>query len=201
MIGLQALLTNVLHRSLTKVDSTIVTLIQFNVHPRDCVDPDAVSLSRSQELPNPPFFPMPWARLKDQLHDGNSVWIWELIKGRRGRASSKGMVERDRLCFTQAQPVPWIQLTKGEIEPYTIELNNKQAYWVKNWPYLPRSLICTYPPPRAHPLTSLHEQRPPWSGSISSWQGQDARAAVTGTGDGWGWGVGTRNKATISRKY
>lgn len=73
VIELQALLTNSLHRNLTKINRTIVNLIQIHVHPRDCVDPGAVSLSRSQELPSPPSFPMPWARLKDQLHDGNSV--------------------------------------------------------------------------------------------------------------------------------
>lgn len=91
VIELQTLLTNAFQRNLTKIIRTIVTLIQIHVHPKDCVDPDAVSLNRSQELPSPLSFPMPWECLKDQLHDGNSVWIWELIKGKRVGA----FIERD----------------------------------------------------------------------------------------------------------
>jgi hypothetical protein len=59
---------------------------QIKAHPTDSPDPDAVSLSRSQVLYSPPSIPMPWAHLKNQFHDGNSVRIWKLIKGKRGRA-------------------------------------------------------------------------------------------------------------------
>lgn len=70
---LQVRLINALHRNLTRINRTAVTLVQISVYPRYWVDPDAVSLSRSQELPSPPSFPMPWACFKDELHDGNSV--------------------------------------------------------------------------------------------------------------------------------
>jgi len=78
VIELQVLLINALHRNLTRINRTAVTLVQISVYPEIdtglyWVDSDAVSLSRSQELPSPPSFPMPWACLKDELHDGNSV--------------------------------------------------------------------------------------------------------------------------------
>lgn len=48
VIELQTLLTNSLHRNLTKINRTIVNLIQIHVHPRDCVDPGACCLFKQE---------------------------------------------------------------------------------------------------------------------------------------------------------
>lgn len=196
---LQVLLINALHRNLTGSTGLLWLSSRFPVYQEILGWSWCCLFKQEPRAPKPsPPFPCPGhasrttSMMEIQFESGNpsreKEGLW-----------SKGIIERDQLCLAPVQlslESSW-QRERGNRKTYTIELNNRQAHWVKNWPHLSKSLIWATvlpssqnPPLNLTPWTEAHLIR-----TYRSWQGQDARAAVTGTKE-WmgmnGWVLGSK---------